>query len=91
MPKGVLSTQRQFLSNILNVRLQPLFSRTYSDMSKVTAGGLRASLRRGEDYPDFDKNEEPQKGILVPVPLFHVTGTTSFSVRPEFPHPLLAA
>ncbi|KAG6900762.1 hypothetical protein C0993_002186 [Termitomyces sp. T159_Od127] len=64
LPKGVLSTQRQFLSNILN----------------VTVGGLRASLRRGEDYPDFNMNEEPQKGILVAVPLFHVTGTTSFSM-----------
>lgn len=23
----------------------------------------------------------PQKGVLVPVPLFHVTGSTSLSVR----------
>ncbi|KAG6874481.1 hypothetical protein C0995_010391 [Termitomyces sp. Mi166 len=64
LPKGVLSTQRQFLSNIPNVMV----------------GGMRASLRRGEDYPDLDKDEEPQKGILVAVPLFHVTGTTSFSM-----------
>jgi hypothetical protein len=25
----------------------------------------------------------PQKGVLVAVPLFHVTGTTSFSVHPS--------
>ncbi|KNZ77743.1 2-succinylbenzoate--CoA ligase [Termitomyces sp. J132] len=63
-PKGVLSTQRQFLSNIPNVMV----------------GSMRASLRKGEDYSVFDKDEEPQKGILVAVPLFHVTGTTSFSM-----------
>ncbi|KAG6844698.1 hypothetical protein H0H87_004574 [Tephrocybe sp. NHM501043] len=43
-------------------------------------GGLRAGLRRGEDYPDLDKDDVPQKGILVAVPLFHVTGTTSFTM-----------
>ncbi|KAF8070124.1 hypothetical protein FPV67DRAFT_1003106 [Lyophyllum atratum] len=63
LPKGVLSTQRQFLSNVPN----------------VMAGALRASLRRGENYPDF-KDDIPQKGILVAVPLFHVTGTTSFTM-----------
>ncbi|RDB16970.1 2-succinylbenzoate--CoA ligase [Hypsizygus marmoreus] len=63
LPKGVLSTQRQFLSNVLN----------------LLAGSFRAALRRGEDYPT-PKEVLPQKGILVSVPLFHVTGTTSFSM-----------
>ncbi|KAF5385818.1 hypothetical protein D9615_002571 [Tricholomella constricta] len=63
LPKGVLSTQRQFLTNALNVMV----------------GGLRASLRRGEEYPD-SKDEIPQKAILIAVPLFHVTGTTSFAM-----------
>ncbi|GLB39775.1 putative AMP-binding enzyme C-terminal domain [Lyophyllum shimeji] len=61
MPKGVLSTQRQFLTNVPNVMI----------------GGIRASLRKGGEYPDF-KDENSQKGILIAVPLFHVTGLTSF-------------
>lgn len=44
------------------------------------AGGLRAALRNGADYP-LPLQEGPQKGVLVAVPLFHVTGTTSFSVN----------
>ncbi|GLB37044.1 putative AMP-binding enzyme C-terminal domain [Lyophyllum shimeji] len=63
LPKGVLSTQRQFLTNVPN----------------VMAGAIRASLRKGEPYPDF-KEEIAQKGILIAVPLFHVTGTTSFAM-----------
>ncbi|KAG5643164.1 hypothetical protein DXG03_001494 [Asterophora parasitica] len=63
LPKGVLSTQRQFLTNVFNVMV----------------GGLRASLRKGEEYPDF-KDDIPQKAILIAVPLFHVTGTTSFAM-----------
>ncbi|KDR83762.1 hypothetical protein GALMADRAFT_236121 [Galerina marginata CBS 339.88] len=59
MPKGVLSTQRQFLTNLFN----------------VTVGGRRAALRRGEDIPAPPVG--PQKGILLSVPLFHVTGLTS--------------
>ncbi|KJA19908.1 hypothetical protein HYPSUDRAFT_68905 [Hypholoma sublateritium FD-334 SS-4] len=63
LPKGVLSTQRQFLTNVLN----------------LLAGGLRATLRKGDDYPTAPKSG-PQKGALVAVPLFHVTGCTSFSM-----------
>ncbi|KAF8906525.1 hypothetical protein CPB84DRAFT_1813777 [Gymnopilus junonius] len=63
LPKGVLSTQRQFLTNVLN----------------VLVGGCRASLRRGEDLPKIQK-ADPQKAALVAVPLFHVTGSTSFSM-----------
>ncbi|KAG6837737.1 hypothetical protein H0H93_003539 [Arthromyces matolae] len=63
LPKGVLSTQRQFLSNIPNVMV----------------GSMRAKLRRGEDY-SLDDNDQTQKGMLVAVPLFHVTGTTSFTM-----------
>ncbi|TFK75420.1 acetyl-CoA synthetase-like protein [Pluteus cervinus] len=63
LPKGVLSTQRQFLTNVVN----------------TLVGGSRAALRRGEAIPSF-KSPSPQKGVLVSVPLFHVTGTTSFSI-----------
>ncbi|KAJ6586943.1 hypothetical protein DFH09DRAFT_1142040 [Mycena vulgaris] len=62
LPKGVLSTNRQFLTNVIN----------------VAAAGTRASLRRGEGTPSPPSG--PQKGVLVGVPLFHVTGSTSFSM-----------
>ena len=48
--------------------------------NQIMAGGARAALRRGENYP-LPLQEGPQKGILVSVPLFHVTGMTSFSVN----------
>ncbi|KIK63793.1 hypothetical protein GYMLUDRAFT_71928 [Collybiopsis luxurians FD-317 M1] len=58
-PKGVLSSQRAFLSNLLN----------------SFAGRGRAMLRRGEDLV-FQSPPGPQPGILLPTPLFHVTGTS---------------
>ncbi|KAF5316893.1 hypothetical protein D9611_003957 [Ephemerocybe angulata] len=76
LPKGVLSTQRQFLTNVLN----------------VLVGGFRAALRRGEDFPPSPASASPhqpsttptpailQKAALVAVPLFHVTGSTSYSM-----------
>ncbi|KAL0575747.1 hypothetical protein V5O48_006234 [Marasmius crinis-equi] len=63
LPKGVLSTQRQFLTNILN----------------TLVGNRRAVLRRGEDLAPV-QDAGPQKGALVAVPLFHVTGLTSYSM-----------
>ncbi|KAJ7924833.1 hypothetical protein B0H13DRAFT_1976258 [Mycena leptocephala] len=62
LPKGVLSTNRQFLTNVIN----------------VAAASTTASLRRGEDILSVASG--PQKGVLVAVPLFHVTGSTSFSM-----------
>ncbi|PBK84947.1 acetyl-CoA synthetase-like protein [Armillaria gallica] len=65
LPKGVLSTQRQFLTNTLN----------------TIVGGRRALLRRGGSLPDpAALAQEPQKGALISVPLFHVSGTTSYSM-----------
>ncbi|KAF9268898.1 acetyl-CoA synthetase-like protein [Marasmius fiardii PR-910] len=63
LPKGVLSTQRQFLSNVLN----------------TLVGTRRAVLRRGDDIA-LAQNAGPQKGALVAVPLFHVTGLTSYTM-----------
>ncbi|KAJ7170536.1 hypothetical protein C8R43DRAFT_979746 [Mycena crocata] len=62
LPKGVLSTNRQFLTNVMNVGV----------------AATRASLRRGDEIPLAPSG--PQKGVLVAVPLFHVTGSTSFSM-----------
>ncbi|KAH8105970.1 hypothetical protein BXZ70DRAFT_406830 [Cristinia sonorae] len=57
LPKGVLSTHRQFLTNLLNVTYSP----------------ARARLRAGLDLAPPPTNG-PQRGILLSVPLFHVTG-----------------
>ncbi|KAK0184106.1 hypothetical protein F5146DRAFT_1076004 [Armillaria mellea] len=65
LPKGVLSTQRQFLTNTLN----------------TIVGGMRTLLRRGGNLPDpAVPVKGPQKGALIAVPLFHVTGTTSYTM-----------
>ncbi|KAA1474779.1 acetyl-CoA synthetase-like protein [Dentipellis sp. KUC8613] len=60
LPKGVLSTQRMYLTNLFNV-LAPV---------------RRAILRRGENIPQpvSTPNGAEQTGILISVPLFHVTG-----------------
>ncbi|TCD70812.1 hypothetical protein EIP91_001502 [Steccherinum ochraceum] len=64
LPKGVLSTQRQFLTNILNARI----------------GSLRTILRNGDDLPAVTESKEPQKAVLISVPFFHVAGTTSLTM-----------
>ncbi|KIK68183.1 hypothetical protein GYMLUDRAFT_191347 [Collybiopsis luxurians FD-317 M1] len=62
-PKGVLSTQRQYLTNAFNVLI----------------GSMRNVLRNGESL-DQPIPDEPQKGFLISVPFFHVTGTTSQAI-----------
>jgi len=48
---------------------------------QLTVNARRAALRRGED-PDVPVPlQGPQKGVLISVPLFHVTGSTSLAVR----------
>ncbi|KAJ3803041.1 hypothetical protein GGU11DRAFT_671694 [Lentinula aff. detonsa] len=62
LPKGVLSTQRQFLTNVLNTQVAT----------------RRAILRGGGNLTP--PPDGPQKGALIAVPLFHVTGLTSYSM-----------
>ncbi|KAJ3748750.1 hypothetical protein DFH05DRAFT_1391333 [Lentinula detonsa] len=62
LPKGVLSTQRQFLTNVLNTQVAT----------------RRAILREGGNLTPSP--DGPQKGALIAVPLFHVTGLTSYSM-----------
>ncbi|KAJ7638791.1 hypothetical protein FB45DRAFT_903836 [Roridomyces roridus] len=57
LPKAVLSTHRQYLTNTLN----------------TIVARRRAILRRGEDIP-IPSPDDPQPGVLLAVPLFHVTG-----------------
>lgn len=61
MPKAVLSSNRQYLTNLL--------------LTRVSAA--RTALRRGEELPVPLANA-PQMGVLLSVPLFHVTGNQSF-------------
>ncbi|SJL14623.1 related to 4-coumarate--CoA ligase 1 [Armillaria ostoyae] len=64
LPKGALSTQRALLST--------LFSRA------AMAG--RDAVRRGVPYPSPPVSSPQQQSILLPTPLFHVTGIrTSFT------------
>ncbi|GAA5836817.1 hypothetical protein JCM11251_005796 [Rhodosporidiobolus azoricus] len=61
LPKGVLSTQRQYMSNRFN----------------TVFGGARCILRRGASLP-VPSPDDPQKSVLLTVPLFHVMGNQSF-------------
>ncbi|TRM56548.1 hypothetical protein BD626DRAFT_635716 [Schizophyllum amplum] len=58
LPKGVLSSQRAFLTNLFN----------------NICGSRRASIRKGEVVPTGIL--PPPMGMLLPVPLFHITGTS---------------
>lgn len=57
MPKGVLSTNRQYLTNFMLTRV----------------AGLRAILRDGGEMPTGPDPNAPPSCVLLTVPLFHVT------------------
>ncbi|KAF9005779.1 acetyl-CoA synthetase-like protein [Hymenopellis radicata] len=60
LPKGVLSSQRAFLTNIFN----------------VAASSGRDAIRRGDPFPPPPPAEgSPQRAALLSTPLFHVTAT----------------
>jgi long-chain acyl-CoA synthetase len=50
-----------------------------SNLTSLGFSGARALLRRGEPLPEPDP-DAPQRTNLLPVPLFHVTGTNSMLV-----------
>jgi long-chain acyl-CoA synthetase len=50
-----------------------------TNMISLGFNGARAAVRRGEAIPTPDPNAA-QKAILIPVPLFHVTGINSLMV-----------
>jgi long-chain acyl-CoA synthetase len=60
-PKGALGTHRNAISNLINLG--------YS--------ASRAIVRRTGSPPPAADPDAPQKSILLPVPLFHVTGSHS--------------
>ncbi|WP_225008333.1 MULTISPECIES: class I adenylate-forming enzyme family protein [Novosphingobium] len=66
-PKGAMGSHRNIMTNMVSLGFN----------------GARAAIRRGEGLPpppDPDAPPPPQKTILVPVPMFHVTGTNSMMV-----------
>ncbi|EEB98515.1 hypothetical protein MPER_01960, partial [Moniliophthora perniciosa FA553] len=76
LPKGVLLTQRQFMTGLGN----------------YVADGIRDILRRGESIPVPTYEEGPQSAVLLPTPLFHITGISI--VKPailSFPDRMFAA
>ncbi|KAK7038788.1 hypothetical protein VNI00_010675 [Paramarasmius palmivorus] len=61
LPKGVLMTQRQFITGLGN----------------GVADAVRAALLQGLDLSTaFEPQPGPQPGVLLPTPMFHVTGTS---------------
>ncbi|ORX37971.1 hypothetical protein BD324DRAFT_650512 [Kockovaella imperatae] len=67
-PKAVLSTQRMALTNLWSGLVAP----------------IRAALRAGVTPPPMPKPTDPQKIVLLAVPLFHVTGCLSWLMRAFF-------
>ncbi|WWC93048.1 uncharacterized protein L201_008012 [Kwoniella dendrophila CBS 6074] len=67
-PKAVLSTQRMALSNLWSGMVAP----------------ARAALRAGLPQPPLPKTTDPQRTLLLAIPLFHVTGCLSWLMRAFF-------
>lgn len=67
-----------YLTNVFNVRSEFRNLMSFVTHAQVCVGGFRANLRRGEMIPT--ESSGPQKGMLISVPLFHVTGSTSLAV-----------
>ncbi|KAK1923795.1 hypothetical protein DB88DRAFT_492483 [Papiliotrema laurentii] len=67
-PKAVLSTQRMALTNLWSGLVAP----------------SRAALRAGVTVPPLPRATDPQKTVLLSVPLFHVTGCLSWLMRAFF-------
>ncbi|WVQ66525.1 uncharacterized protein L199_004706 [Kwoniella botswanensis] len=67
-PKAVLSTQRMALSNLWSGMVAP----------------SRAALRAGLSIPPLPKATDPQRTLLLAIPLFHVTGCLSWLMRAFF-------
>lgn len=56
-----------------------------TNLFTLSVAGRRAILRRGEDIP-VPSPEDPQKVLLLPVPLFHVTGKCNLIQRIDLAH-----
>jgi len=50
----------------------------------LTVAPSRAALRAGAQIPPLPKASDPQKTVLLAIPLFHVTGCLSWLLRAFF-------
>ncbi|KAJ3736806.1 hypothetical protein DFJ43DRAFT_1143478 [Lentinula guzmanii] len=86
-PKGVLSTQRQYLTNVFNVT--SFFSFFHHDKNKLITHTVGISCSN-EKHPSKRGglgsvcSRRASKGFLISVPFFHVTGTTSQALTATF-------
>ncbi|CAK5277929.1 unnamed protein product [Mycena citricolor] len=85
LPKGVLSTHRQYMTNTLTVRYPLCFCVTASlHGQQAFSARARCMVRRGEAMPVLDPNAS-QQVMLAPSPFFHVVGVSHTSRRLSFP------
>ena len=82
-PKAVLSTERMALTNLWSglVGTSVLRGR---NQAILTVAPSRAALRAGAPIPPLPKASDPQKTVLLAIPLFHVTGCLSWLLRAFF-------
>jgi acyl-CoA synthetase (AMP-forming)/AMP-acid ligase II len=86
MPKAVISTQRMALSNVFSgfvgmLRSYDPVDGTLWESLADTPAPYRSALRAGQAMPPPLKATDPQKVVLLAVPLFHVTGNLSWLMR----------
>lgn len=81
-PKAVLSTQRMALANIFSGMVGESSSCSMSGcyLADIVAPA-RACLRAGLPVPPLPTAKDPQKIVLLAIPLFHVTGCLSWLLR----------
>jgi acyl-CoA synthetase (AMP-forming)/AMP-acid ligase II len=56
-------------------------SRLYLFKDKLMVAPFRAALRAGQPLPPLPKPTDPQRTVLLSIPLFHVTGNLSWLMR----------
>jgi acyl-CoA synthetase (AMP-forming)/AMP-acid ligase II len=56
-------------------------SRLYLFKDKLMVAPFRAALRAGQPLPPLPKPSDPQRTVLLSIPLFHVTGNLSWLMR----------
>jgi acyl-CoA synthetase (AMP-forming)/AMP-acid ligase II len=53
----------------------------YDFKDELMIAPFRAALRAGQPLPPLPKSSDPQRTVLLSIPLFHVTGNLSWLMR----------